>query len=144
MSKQGRRVILIYKAHMYNEASPDPEKCTHKSDEKARRSWLLTHLRQIDQYEEINNPIGVQQEDDTMEEAKADAGQPTKTELPPMAVKHMHLQGAQVHNSSRINIKHEDIGGATPSGGHPSPLWYCRTADNSVQGSRRHGARQPQ
>ena len=48
MSKQGRKIILIYKAHMYTETSLDPERCTHKSDEKARRSWLQTHLRQID------------------------------------------------------------------------------------------------
>ena len=48
MNKQGRRVILIYKAHMYTEASLDLERCTHKSDEKDRRSWLHTHLRQID------------------------------------------------------------------------------------------------
>ena len=48
MNKQSRMVILIYKAHMYTEASLDPERCTHKSDEKARRSWLLTHIRQID------------------------------------------------------------------------------------------------
>ena len=57
MNKQGHRVILIYKAHMYNEASLDPERCTQKSDEKARRNWLLTHHRQIDQYEDINSPI---------------------------------------------------------------------------------------
>jgi len=37
MSKQGRRVILIYKSHMYNEATLDPERCTHKSDDKAKR-----------------------------------------------------------------------------------------------------------
>ncbi len=56
INKQGRRVILIYKAHMHAEASLDPERCTHKSDEKVRRSWLQTHMRQIDQYEDIDNP----------------------------------------------------------------------------------------
>ncbi len=34
-TKQGRRVIMIYKAHMYTKASLDLERCTHKSDEKA-------------------------------------------------------------------------------------------------------------
>ena len=58
MSKHGRKVILIHKAHVYNEATLDPERCTHKSDEMARRIWLVTNLRQIDQYEDINNPIG--------------------------------------------------------------------------------------
>ena len=67
MNKQGRRVILIYKAHMYTEASLDPERCPHKSDEKARRNSIQTHLRQIDQYEDIGNPVRDQQEDDTIE-----------------------------------------------------------------------------
>jgi hypothetical protein len=66
MSKHGRRVILIYKAHMYNEATLDPERCTHKSDEKAMRAWLIKHLRQIDQYQNISSPIGGQREDDIM------------------------------------------------------------------------------
>ena len=57
MNKQGSRVILIYKAHMYKEASLDPERCTHKSDEKVKRSWIQTHLRQIDQYEDIDSPV---------------------------------------------------------------------------------------
>jgi hypothetical protein len=35
MNKQGRRVILIYKAHMYSDSSLDPERCSHKTDEKA-------------------------------------------------------------------------------------------------------------
>ena len=72
MHKQGRRVILIYKVHMYTEASLDPERCTHKSDEKARRSWLQTYLREIDQYEDIASPGINHQEDDTMEEADID------------------------------------------------------------------------
>ena len=55
MNKQGRKVILIYKAHMHTEASLDPERCTHKSDEKAKRSWKQNHLRQIDQYENITS-----------------------------------------------------------------------------------------
>ena len=37
INKQCRRVILIYKSHMCTEASLDPERCTHKSDEKAMR-----------------------------------------------------------------------------------------------------------
>jgi hypothetical protein len=56
MSKQGLRVILIYKSHMYNEATLDPERCTHKSDEKARRAWLVAYIRQIDKYEDIHSP----------------------------------------------------------------------------------------
>ena len=73
MNKQGRRVILIYKAHIYTEAySLDPERCTHKSDEKFMRSWLQTHLRPIDQYEDIASTDIDHQEDDTMEKADVD------------------------------------------------------------------------
>jgi len=72
MSKQGRRVILIYKSHMCNEATLDPERCTHKSDEKAMRARLVAHIRQIDQYEDIHSLTGEQQEDDNMEEEEAD------------------------------------------------------------------------
>ena len=42
---------------MYTEASLEPERYTFKSDEKARRNWLQTHLRQIDQYEGIDSPV---------------------------------------------------------------------------------------
>ena len=69
MHKQGRIVVLIYKAHMYNEASLDSERCTHKSDEKTMRIWILIHLRQVDQYEDINSTVRDQQEDTTIEEA---------------------------------------------------------------------------
>ena len=72
MSKHGRIVILKYKSHMYNEATLNPERCTHTPDDKARRTGLVTHLRQIDQYEDIHNPIGEQQEDDIIEEEDAD------------------------------------------------------------------------
>ncbi len=91
MSKEGRRVILIYKAHVYNEASLDPERCTHKSDEKAKRAWLLTHIRQIDQYEDITSPTGEQQEDDIMDEEDADPGLLDRTEIPPSG------SGAPIH-----------------------------------------------
>jgi len=45
MHKQGRRVILIYKAHMYNKASLDLERCTHKSDEKAANGYSLIYAK---------------------------------------------------------------------------------------------------
>ncbi len=35
-SKQGLRSILIYKSHMYKEATLDPERCSQKSYQKAR------------------------------------------------------------------------------------------------------------
>ena len=79
MSKQGRRVILIYKSHMYNEATLDPERCTHKSDDKSKRACLVTNIRQIDQYEDIHSPTGEQQGDDIMEEEEVDPGQPPIT-----------------------------------------------------------------
>ena len=38
MNKQGRKVILIYKAQMYSKSFLDPERCSHKTDEKAMRA----------------------------------------------------------------------------------------------------------
>jgi len=61
------------------------------SDEKARRAWLVAHLRQIDQYEDINNPNGEHQEDDIMEEEEAEPRHHAKTEMPPSG------SGAQPH-----------------------------------------------
>ena len=100
MNKQGRMVILIYKAHMYSESSLDPERCLHKTDEKARRAWLLSHIRQIDQNEDINNPTGEQQEDDNMEEEDADPGLPESTKIPPVDAEQIYTQGA-VHQQRR-------------------------------------------
>jgi len=74
---------MIYKAHMYKEATLDPERCSYKSDEKARRIWLQTHIRQIDHYEDIASPVRNQQEDDAMEEADADTWHTARKELPP-------------------------------------------------------------
>ena len=47
---------MIYKAHMYYEASLNLERCTLKTDEKTKRNTLTTHLRHIDQYEDVTNP----------------------------------------------------------------------------------------
>ena len=95
MNKQSRRVMLIYKAHMYTEVTLDPERCAHTSDEKAMRNWLQTHLRQIDQYEDIDSPARDQHEDDTMEEADAGTEQPDRIELPPNGSgAHAPTQGA--------------------------------------------------
>ena len=100
MNKKGRRVILIYKAHMYNKSSLDPERCSHKTDEKARCAWLLSHIRQIEQYEDINNPTREQQEDDIMEEEDADPRLHDSTEIPPTEADHIYTQGA-VHQQRR-------------------------------------------
>jgi len=94
MRKHGRRVILIYKSHMYNEATLDPERCTHTSDEKARRAWLVAHIRQIDLYEDIHSQTREQQEDDVMEEEEIDTGQHHNTKIPPNGSgAHTHIAG---------------------------------------------------
>ena len=36
-SKQGHMIILIYKSYMHSEATLDPERCTFKVDQKARK-----------------------------------------------------------------------------------------------------------
>ena len=99
-AKHGRRVILIYKSHMYIESSLDPERCSHKTDEKARRAWLLSHIRQIEQYEDINSVAGEQQEDDIMEEEDTDPGLPDGTEIPPSG-SGTHIHTGAVHQQRR-------------------------------------------
>jgi hypothetical protein len=42
-SKQGLRSILTYKSHMYTEASIDPERCIHKSDQMAMNMWVANY-----------------------------------------------------------------------------------------------------
>jgi hypothetical protein len=68
---------------MYYEASLDRERCTNKLDEKIRRNCIATHLRQIDQYEDVNIPYKNPQEDATMEEEEGGTKQQRKTHLPP-------------------------------------------------------------
>ena len=55
-SKQGLRSILIYKSHMYKEASLDPERCTQKTDQKAKNLWVATQIRQLGHYEDVISP----------------------------------------------------------------------------------------
>jgi hypothetical protein len=55
-SKHGLRSILIYKSHMYKEASLDPERCTQKSDQKARNLWVANQIKQLGHNEDINSP----------------------------------------------------------------------------------------
>ena len=55
-SLQGRRVMLIYMTRMHPEASLDPEHYTPKSDARARSSWLHTHIKAVDHYEDVYNP----------------------------------------------------------------------------------------
>jgi hypothetical protein len=44
-AKHDRRSILIYKPHMYTEASLDPERCIIKTDQQARNKWVANHVR---------------------------------------------------------------------------------------------------
>ena len=119
MNKQGRRVIMIYKAHMYTESSLGPERRTHKSNEKARRSGIQTHLRQIDQYEDIDSPVKDQQEDDTMEEADADTRRLDRTELPP--------SGSGVQTHTRGTSSASAAAGTLATGVHnPSVVTHLR------------------
>ena len=42
--KQGLPSILLYKSHMYTEAYFDPERCNHKSDQKAMNMWVANQI----------------------------------------------------------------------------------------------------
>ena len=54
--KQGIRSILIYKSHMYKEATLDPERCSYKSNQKARNLWVANQIRNLGHYEDVSNP----------------------------------------------------------------------------------------
>jgi hypothetical protein len=54
--KQGLRSILIYKSHIYKEASLDPERCSFKVDQKPRTQWVANQIRQLGRYEDVCSP----------------------------------------------------------------------------------------
>ena len=87
-SKHGLRSILIYKLHMYKEASLDPKRCTQKSDHKAKNLWVANHIRQLGHYEDISSPTTHTQEEYMEEDNNmGDTGQgdplAPATEIPP-------------------------------------------------------------
>ena len=48
--------MLIYKTRMHPESSLDPEHCTPKSDARAMSSWLHSHIKLVDHYEDVYSP----------------------------------------------------------------------------------------
>ncbi len=68
-SKLGRRSIVIYKSYMHKEVSLDPERCSFKTDQKARNHWVSNQVRQLEQFEDVGSPINLTQ-DETMEEVQ--------------------------------------------------------------------------
>ena len=61
--KKGLRSILIYKSHVYKEASLDPERCTFKLDKKARNTWVSNQIRNLGHYEDVSSPTNHTQEE---------------------------------------------------------------------------------
>jgi len=87
-SKQGLRSILIYKSHMYTEASLDTKRCSHKSDQKTRNLWVANQIRQLGHYEDVSSPtIHTQEEymeeDTNMGETGQGDPQTPSTKIPP-------------------------------------------------------------
>ena len=98
-SKQGRRSILIYKFYMYSEASPDPEKCIFKMDQKAYKQWVSAHARQIRQFEDASNPpYNARDEEMETETERADPG-------------------GREHNTRQAYPLHSDSGAHAPEEG---------------------------
>ena len=65
--KQGLRSILIHKSHMYTEASLDPERCSYKSDQKAKSMWVANQIRKLGHYEDAIRP-NIHTQEEYMEE----------------------------------------------------------------------------
>jgi hypothetical protein len=48
---------------MYTEASLDPERCIHNTDQHARNQMVANQLRQLGHYEDVSNPNNHTQEE---------------------------------------------------------------------------------
>jgi len=55
-SKQGRRMILIYKSNMHFRSSLTPANCTQRTDRITRQKWLITTMRQMEQHAPTADP----------------------------------------------------------------------------------------
>ena len=47
-SKQGRRMILIYKTSMHANSSLNPTQCTQRTDRNARQKWIINTVQQLE------------------------------------------------------------------------------------------------
>jgi hypothetical protein len=67
----------------------DPERCTSKADQTARSSWIASHIKQIDECEDVKSPNVDATRDEAMEikAVEEDAGRTgsraRQAELPP-------------------------------------------------------------
>jgi hypothetical protein len=66
-AKQGRRIILIRRSHMYTEASLDQERCSLKADQQAKSKWVEDQVRQQGHFDDVSSPI-INTLDEYMEE----------------------------------------------------------------------------
>jgi len=82
-SKQGSRVLLIYKTYMHTESSLDPGRCTFKTDANMRSKWITKQIQQVDQHEDCNSPPPQMGGDKDMEEDAHHAVEQGQTKLPP-------------------------------------------------------------
>jgi len=55
-SKQGRRIILIYKSSMHAGSIMNPAQCTQRTDRNSRQKWIITTLQQLEQYQPTPDP----------------------------------------------------------------------------------------
>ena len=51
-----RRMVLICKTNMHPVSIPNPEQCTPMVDRNARKRWLTTTMRQLDQHQDTASP----------------------------------------------------------------------------------------
>jgi hypothetical protein len=127
----GRRIMLIYRTHMHPESSLDPEHCTPKSDARARSSWLRSHIKIVDQYEDVYSPEhnegDTHMEEDTTQREEAaveEQGLPQGGTVPQSA-------SAREENDRRVAAEHftlvpptspiQPLSFGIPSGGQSAP-----------------------
>ncbi len=146
-AKQGQRSMLVYRSHMYTEASLDPERCSLKSVQKARNHWVVNQVRQLGHFEDVSSPEIITHDED-MEDWRRKThnghmprGSPREEgRSSPKRQRSTKYKG---HSSGNNSSRHDNNGSDKSYGCHPQTVRHSKTADNPHQGRRRHRGRQP-
>ncbi len=139
-SKQGKRMILIYKSNMHSTSSMNPTQCTQRTDRNARQKWLITTLRQLEQYQPTTDPPTHFNSDADM----GDQEQPTQHHgtQDPQQHEHHNKEGShQIHTGDTIPL----VDATTPPQGQSgAPTTATRLSFGAPDPPRPRGKQSPQ
>jgi hypothetical protein len=103
---QRRRRILIYKTNMHPGSTLNPEQCTTKADRAARRRWLGTTIKQLDQHQATTSPLPEQHYDEEMQEQQ---------HIPPQQQGELPPSGSGTATPTHMPTPKEPNGESTPA-----------------------------